>query len=303
MTVALQGWEHNQLRMEKKQRKADESNAVRRLHKAIFKGSYTGSVRHEVDKQFMNTFGDWRGKLLKAEVSRIEHVKEIQRSRAVAQGLKVDGIDLGSMRSDGQKGFRKFLKGVHKMLAEQESHTILASQLILSSETGMPPVSCERYLKKAEELGILKVEMPQRKGLARKVSSLIEVTNEEIEDAWEEDIDVQLRPDPQRIADNEAKRSKFREFLARGAAAVRSVANKFFTEFRKMFQSVGDSAMGLSREFITAVAECPVCGQPKGVSCTEKDGTDRHKNHFERMHKAQIEYPEIANAWKEKDYG
>jgi hypothetical protein len=56
--------------------------------------------------------------------------------------------------------------------------------------------------------------------------------------------------------------------------------------------------MGLTREFITEVTDCPVCGQPKGTSCSEKDGTFRQRNHFERMHKAQMENLDVANSWK-----
>lgn len=55
------------------------------------------------------------------------------------------------------------------------------------------------------------------------------------------------------------------------------------------------SKMGLSREFITEATDCPRCGTVAGVPCRSNG-----RNHFERMHKAQVENPEEAGDYKPK---
>jgi hypothetical protein len=53
--------------------------------------------------------------------------------------------------------------------------------------------------------------------------------------------------------------------------------------------------MGLTREFIREMVDCPECGAAKGQPCRANG-----RNHFDRMHKAQLAYPEEAGDYKPK---
>ncbi len=53
--------------------------------------------------------------------------------------------------------------------------------------------------------------------------------------------------------------------------------------------------MGLTRDFIWKAVDCPKCDATVGTPCRANS-----RNHFERMHKAQIEYPEEAGDYKPK---
>jgi hypothetical protein len=219
-TRQLAGWQYNEVRIYEQEQEARRLLVKKNLATAVMTNTLHDS-KADLLRQWLEAYpGDRRVyETFDAQVAALAHLRDSKSSRAVTRGLKVDSLDLGSMRADGQRNYRHFLKVVHKVMELHGAYSIVSSERALSSASGLSHTSVSRYLATAQRLGHLEVTHDGLASHSRRIVSLIEASDAEVSavEQAEKVLEVELGPDPELIQKNNAATAKHRAYLAKAS--------------------------------------------------------------------------------------